>query len=137
MKSFLNQKKCVIGSRKIKFWGLIVSDKGISPDPEKVEALKYLTTPQNKEELISFLCMMQSNADFIRGFSEKASVLRELTRKGVKFKWEEKHESCFHELLNLKCCLLASNFIRNKFLFFYFVFCSFGFPNYKNLPYFQ
>ena len=96
----LNQKKCVFGARKIKFWGLMVSDEGISPDPEKVEALKYLTAPQSREELISFLCMMQSNADFIEGFSETASVLRELTKKETKFRWEERHESCFNELLN-------------------------------------
>ena len=84
---------------KIKFWGFIVSPEGISPDPEKVEALKYLTTPQNKKELISFLCMMQSNADFIKGFSEKAFTLRKLTEKGKKFKWEEKHDRCFHDLI--------------------------------------
>ena len=61
----LNKEKCKFGAKEIKFWGMIISASGIRPDPEKVEALNHLTTPRNKEELISFICMMQSNADFI------------------------------------------------------------------------
>jgi len=80
--------------------GLIVSAEGIRPDPAKVEALNHLTTPKNKEELISFLCMMQSNADFIQDFSKKASVLRELTKKNSKFRWHKEHEACFRMLLD-------------------------------------
>ena len=77
------------------------SADGVRPDPEKVEALNSLTAPRNKEELVSFLCMMQSNADFIPEFAKKASVLRELTKKDQKFKWEDKHESCFRNLIKL------------------------------------
>lgn len=95
----LNGEKCTFGARQIKFWGLLITDKGVYPDPEKVEALEHLTTPTNKEELISFLCMMQSNADFIPRFSKKAALLRQLTKKNVRFKWENEHEICFRELL--------------------------------------
>jgi len=59
----------------------MVSADGICPDPEKVEALEHLTILHNKEELVSFLCMMQSNADFIPGFAQLAAPLRELTKK--------------------------------------------------------
>ena len=79
----LNMEKCKFGAKEIKFWGMIISAAGIRPDPEKVEALNHMTTPKNKEELISFLCMMQSNSDFIEGFSQKTSTLRELTKKGT------------------------------------------------------
>ena len=95
----LNSKKCTFGADQIKFWGLIISVDGVRPDPEKVEALDHLTTPNNKEELVSFLCMMQSNADFISGFSKKAALLRDLTKKDIRFKWEEKHNICFMSLL--------------------------------------
>ena len=78
---------------------MIISAAGIRPDPEKIEALNHLTTPKNKEELISFICMMQSNSDFIEGFSQKASTLRELTKKGVKFRWEKKHNEAFRTLI--------------------------------------
>ena len=96
----LNGDKCTFGAQEIKFWGLLISADGVRPDPEKVEALEHLTTPNNKEELVSFLCMMQSNADFIPGFSKKATLLSELTKKDAKFHWDEKHEACFRELLS-------------------------------------
>ena len=95
----LNKEKCKFGAREIKFWGMIISAAGIRPDPEKVKALNHLTTPKNKEKLISFICMMQSNSDFIEGFSQKASTLRELTKKGVRFRWEKKHNEAFRTLI--------------------------------------
>ena len=95
----LNKEKCKFGAKEIKFWGMIISAAGIRPDPEKVEALNHMTTPKNKEELISFLCMMQSNSDFIEGFSQKTSTLRELTKKGTRFKWEKRHNDAFYSLI--------------------------------------
>ena len=95
----LNPDKCVFGSTEIKFWGMMVTDTGIRPDPEKVEALKFLTPPKNKEEVNSFICMMQANADFIPGFARKCATLRELTKKNAHFVWLPKHQACFEELI--------------------------------------
>ena len=95
----LNLPKCLFGSNEIRFWGMIVGEDGVSPDPAKVEALNHVSPPRNKEELNSFLCMMQSNSDFIAEFSKKAAKLRELTKKAVKFRWEVEHQACFENLL--------------------------------------
>ena len=72
----LNLKKCVFGASEIRFWGMIVGADGIRPDPTKVEALEHISPPRNKEELNSFICMMQSNSDFIAEFAKKAAKLR-------------------------------------------------------------
>ena len=53
----------------------IYSKDAVHPDPEKVEALEHLQAPTNKQEMISFLCMMQSNADSIPNFAKKSSKL--------------------------------------------------------------
>ena len=95
----LQSIKCEFGKKEIKFWGMIINEHGVSPDPEKVSALKYLEPPKNKAELISFLCMMQSNSDFIPQFAKKASFLRELTKNNVRFKWTNKHQEIFLSLL--------------------------------------
>ena len=95
----LNQEKCVVGAQQIKFWGLMFGVNGISPDPEKVEALAYITPPTNKDELKSFLCMMQANSEFIERFAVKAAKLRELTKRNVWFKWTQEHQDCFDELV--------------------------------------
>ena len=95
----LNPAKCQFLKREIKFWGMIISEQGVRPDPEKVKDLQYITSPADKGELISFLCMMQSNAEFIPQFAKKSAVLRELTKGNVHFKWEQKHQECFEQLI--------------------------------------
>ena len=95
----LNQEKCIFASDEIHFWGMIFSSDGMRPDPEKVEALNFITAPTNKDELISFLCMMQSNADFVENFAQKAAELRELTHKNAHFKWKPIHQKCFDNLV--------------------------------------
>ena len=95
----LNPPKCLFGQTEISFWGMIFCGEGTKPDPEKVEALEYITAPSNKEELISFLCMMQSNADFISNFAQKSAPLRELTKGKIHFKWKTNHQKCFDDLI--------------------------------------
>ena len=65
----LNPSKCTFGCSEISFWGMIYGADGVRPDPAKVEALDHITAPTSKSELISFLCMMQSNATFIANFA--------------------------------------------------------------------
>ena len=95
----LNPKKCLFGKNQIEFWGMIIGEDGIKPNPTKVDALDYITPPTDKTSLISFICMMQSNSEFIPHFARKAAKLRELTKKNTRFQWTKEHQDCFEELL--------------------------------------
>ena len=53
----LNKRKCEFGKSTLKFFGLIFSDKGFSPDHEKLETIKSVERPQNHAEIGSFLGM--------------------------------------------------------------------------------
>ena len=77
---------------------MVYDEDGIKPDPAKVEALDHITPPSSKQGLISFVCMMQSNADFIPNFAQKSVPLRHLTKGKVKFTWQDQHQQCFEEL---------------------------------------
>ena len=79
---------------------MIYGEDGVKPDPSKVEALTFLTAPSNKEELISFLCMMQSNSDFIPNFAQRSAKLRELTKGKARFVWNKEHQQCFQQLVD-------------------------------------
>ena len=68
---------------------------GVSPNPEKVQALREATRPENKAELMSFLCMLQSSSEFIPHLSKETVHLRELTKKAVRFKWTEECQKEF------------------------------------------
>ena len=50
---------------------MIYSSEGVRPDPEKVKALENIPPPMNKKDLRSFVCMMQSNGEFIPNFAKK------------------------------------------------------------------
>ena len=49
---------------------MIFFSSGVRPDPEKVKALENLPLPKNRSEFKSFICIMQSNSDFIPNFSK-------------------------------------------------------------------
>ena len=111
----LNPDKCIFGKSKIKFWGLIISEEGISADPDKVDALKDLKPPNNKDELISFICMMQSNAEFIPNFAKESAILRNLTKSNCKFRWGHQEQKAFENLIEkFKKETLFSYFDMNK-----------------------
>ena len=78
---------------------MLISENGVRPDPAKVDALKAIRPPTNKQDLISFLCMMQTNSDFIPNFAQKASILRELTKVDSKYEWTSRHQNCFTNLI--------------------------------------
>ena len=94
----LNPSKCSFGKKEISLWGMVYGADRIKPDPAKVEALDHITPPTSKEDRISFLCIMQSNADFIPNFAQKSAPLRHLTKGKVKFNWQDQHQQCFEEL---------------------------------------
>ena len=77
----------------------MIVNAGVCPDPKKVEALDHITHPTNKEELNSFLCMMQANADFIPNFAQQAAILRAMTHKKAVVKWTKVHQQSFVSLV--------------------------------------
>jgi hypothetical protein len=83
---------------KIKFYGYIFSDQGISPDPEKVEAIQKAASPTNVAELRSFLGMTNFVSRFIHDYSTLTEPLRKLTQKGIKWRWTKNEESAFVKL---------------------------------------
>ena len=63
-----------------------------------MQALQDADRPRSKEELISFLCIIQSNSEFIPNLSIHTANLRELITKNKVFHWTEVHENEFNHL---------------------------------------
>ena len=78
---------------------MVFSADGMRPDPDIIDALNFVTAPTNKDDLIRFLCMMQSNSHFILNFAQKAAPLRGLTHHNIHFKWKPIHQKCFESLI--------------------------------------
>ena len=56
----LKCKKYLLAKESIPFQGVIITKENIPLDPSKVDALHHVGRPDNKEDVISFLCMIQS-----------------------------------------------------------------------------
>ena len=97
---------------------MIFSTDRIRPDPAKIDPLNFIIATTKKDGPISFLCMMQSNSDFILNFAQKAAPIRELTHHNIHFKWKSIHEKCFESLIqHFKKDMLLPYFDMRKKIF--------------------
>jgi hypothetical protein len=58
--------------------GHIFTDKGLEPDDTKIEAIKKLKKPENKQQLVRMLGMVNYLGKFIKNLAELTDPLREL-----------------------------------------------------------
>jgi hypothetical protein len=82
-----------------------VSEKGISTDPKKIEAVKTWPEPTTVTELRSFIGFCSYYRRFIEGFADIAKPLHKLTQKGKLFVWTDECQVSFDQLKN---CLVRS-----------------------------
>ena len=97
----ISPEKCSFFKNKCSYLGHIISDEGISPDPEKVVAIKQFPRPDNLHSVRSFLGLAGYYRKFIRNYSQIAAPLHQLTkghvRKGkrISINWGEEEEEAF------------------------------------------
>ena len=94
----LNKDKCVFNMSKLTFMGLVLSERGIGPAKEKVEAVAEAREPQSASEVKSFLGLVNFNARFIPDLATITGPLRRLMKKGVPFVFGPEQQESFREL---------------------------------------
>lgn len=97
-KLYAKFSKCHFWKKEVRFLGHVVSEDGISVDPDKVVAVREWKQPTTVTEIRSFLGLAGYYRRFIENFSLIASPLTKLTRKGVPFLWTDTCEKSFQEL---------------------------------------
>lgn len=94
----LNPKKCFFFRREIKYLGHVISERGITTDPEKISSIKDWPIPRTKKQVRSFLGFCSYYRKFVKGFSLIAKPLFSLTENVRKFVWTEQCDAAFREL---------------------------------------
>jgi hypothetical protein len=94
----LQPDKCEFLRKEVHYLGHLITEEGVPPDPAKVEAIERFPTPENEEQLKSFLGMTSDYRKFIPKFSKIAAPLHALLRKDVKFERASKQENAFQNL---------------------------------------
>ena len=112
----LAPSKCHLFQHQIRYLGHIVSENGVSTDPDKIEVVKSWQAPQNVEQLRKFLGFVGFYRRFMPDFAKIARPLHCLLggsgkkRRGKSkpkpqpvFHWGELEQAAFTKLVNL-CC---------------------------------
>ena len=96
--------KCHIGLSSVTYLGHVFSSTGMSPDPEKVSAIRTWATPADVSPLRSFLGLASYYRRYIHQFADIAAPLYQLTNKGTPFAWDQSCELAFARLKNVLMC---------------------------------
>ena len=97
----VNKAKCVLGQESLEFLGYRLDAKGITPLPERIEAIKEVKPPTNVKELQRFLGMV----NYYRRFIPKAAqhlfhLFEALKGKPKVIKWTEERQKSFVAIKN-------------------------------------
>lgn len=94
----LKKEKCLFSVRELTFFGHVFSERGTSPNLEKISTITKCKSPNNVSEVRSFLGMTQYVARFIPHHATITEPLRQLTKKGTEWRWSETEESALNKL---------------------------------------
>ena len=94
----LKPSKCSVMQKSVAFLGYIVSEKGISTDPSKIQAVVDWPTPTNLRQCRAFIGLCQYYRRFVPNFSAIAAPLYDLTKKHVPFVWSTECQQAFDSL---------------------------------------
>ena len=107
----LKPSKCFFFREEIEYLGHVVSGKGISTNPKKVEAVAKWPTPKTVYDVRSFLGFVGYYRRFIKDFSKIAKPIREVitglenqskrSAKKTFVEWTEAADSAFEHLKKL------------------------------------
>ncbi|XP_057506500.1 uncharacterized mitochondrial protein AtMg00860-like, partial [Actinidia eriantha] len=90
--------KCEFWLPEVRFLGHIVSGSGVAVDSSKIEAVMNWERPKTVFEIRSFLGLAGYYRRFVEDFSRLAAPMTRLTRKGIRFVWNDACEHSFQEL---------------------------------------
>ena len=94
----LHPKKCLFAVKRVGFLGHILKPQGISPDPDKIEAIKDYPIPKKLKHVRGFLGLSGFYRRFISNFAHLAKPLYNLTKKDVPFNWTPDCQEAFDKL---------------------------------------
>ena len=94
---FAKESKCHFGVQQVKYLGHIITEGGVSVDPDKVQAVVAWPTPTTARGVRGFLGLAGYYRKFIRHFGSIAAPLTKLLTK-EKFQWSSEAEAAFHQL---------------------------------------
>ena len=104
-KLYAKLSKCEFLKPQVEYLGHVISNTGISVDPNKVTAISDWPTPRNVPDLRSFLGLANYYRRFVKYFSHMTAPLNALLTKDQPWIWKQPQEASFQAI---KTALLLS-----------------------------
>ncbi|XP_062713588.1 uncharacterized protein K02A2.6-like [Aedes albopictus] len=105
----LNFSKLKLCETSVKFYGHVLTNKGLQPDESKVVSIKNFPRPTDRKQLQRFIGMVNYLSRFIPNLSANFTVLRRLISEKENWVWSEKEEEEFNRV---KCLVADTNTLR-------------------------
>lgn len=114
----LQPDKCEFMHKEVAYLGHIINDKGISPNPEKIKAIKNYPIPTNPKQIKQFLGLIGYYRRFIKDFSKFAKPLTNLLKKDAPFIWSNEQDQSIEYFKNalIQAPILQYPDFSNEFL---------------------
>eukprot|EP00253_Pinus_taeda_P004559 PITA_04559 len=109
--------KCEFGLTEMLYLGHIIGVDGVRVHEEKIRAIREWLEPRNVTELRGFIGICTYYQKFIKSFSQLATPLTNLTRKGA-FSWSDTAQRAFDRLKEVmsSCPVLALSDFSQPFV---------------------
>jgi len=84
--------------KEVLYLGHVISENGVTPDPNKLSCIKEYPRPLNEKDVKSFLGLLNYYRRFVDNFAKIAKPLTSLLKKNTPFVWTDMCEGAFQEL---------------------------------------
>lgn len=97
----LKREKCSFLMPSVEYLGYKITEKGLQPTAEKVEAVQSAPAPQDISQLKSFIGLVNYYGKFLPDLSTVLSPLYRLLRKEDKWCWGKEQQTAFEKVKSL------------------------------------
>ena len=91
----LNKQKCHLRQSEVKFFGHTVSGSGVSPDPEKIRAIKDMPPPTSVSELRTVCGMLNYLTKFVPHMATTLKPVTDLLKGNRAWLWGPAQQQAF------------------------------------------
>ncbi len=85
----LNRDKLKLRLPEVTFMGHVISEEGLKADPVKVQGIKEMPIPENKQDVKRLMGMVNYLQRFTPNLSDVSAPLRDLLKEENQFHWDE------------------------------------------------
>ena len=97
----VNPAKCQFGVTELGYYGLHISAQGVSPDKDRIHAIKHVQPPSPATEARIFLGLVNTVARFLPNLAAMTEPIRRITHKDCPCSWGTEQSETFNKLRDL------------------------------------